>query len=527
MFQKASELFRNLAIYGLGDTATSAISFLLLPIYVRYLTPDDYGVIALLLTVEVATKIVFRWGLDASFMRLYYDCRTDRERQRLASTLFLSLFVMNSLLAAVAMVSAPWISFRLFATVRHAWPLRIVLLSVFIGGFYFLPFHILRIQGRPGRFIALTFSGQALTLGLKLLLVVGFGMGVTGVVLPDLLASIALTIVLLPLYAPLIRPVFSSAVLREALRFGLPRLPHGIAHQIIAVFDRYLLSIFVALSDVGIYSVGVSFALGLKLFLSAFENAWAPFYFSTMNEPDARQTLGRMSTYAWGMLMLLASGLTAVAMDAVRLMTIPAFYPAAGIIPWVTMGVVFQGVYLLTSIGLNITKMTKYYAVSTGVAAAASVGANLLLIPRFGAMGAAWSNMLAYAVLAGTAMRFSYRAYPIPYEWRRIGLITLAGAASCIAARVLLPTGVPPLFGLLLRGGMVIVGFPLLLVVVGFFEPGERQRLLALADRLRTRRLNYVAPDKPGTDNEGLATLMTDVGSAGSPGPAVFPLDRP
>ena len=57
MLQRLLGLFRNLAIYGLGDAATSIVSFLLLPIYVRYLTPEDYGVLNLLLTVAVVSPL--------------------------------------------------------------------------------------------------------------------------------------------------------------------------------------------------------------------------------------------------------------------------------------------------------------------------------------------------------------------------------------------------------------------------------------------------------------------------------------
>ena len=62
-------------MYGIGDTATQIISFCLLPLYARYLSTSDYGVLALLLTVEVVTKVVFRWGIDGAFMRLYYRLR--------------------------------------------------------------------------------------------------------------------------------------------------------------------------------------------------------------------------------------------------------------------------------------------------------------------------------------------------------------------------------------------------------------------------------------------------------------------
>ena len=57
--------------------------------------------------------------------------------------------------------------------------------------------------------------------------------------------------------------------------------------------------------------------------------------------------------------------------------------------------------YLLTSIGLNITKRTEFYPIATGLAAVTSVGVNLALVPRYGATGAAIANTLSYAVLAG------------------------------------------------------------------------------------------------------------------------------
>ena len=91
MLARIKTLFRNLAIYGFGDVATSIVSLLLLPVYTRYLTPYDYGIIAMLLTIEAVAKILFRWGVDTAFMRLYYDCADPPARQRLASTIFFFL----------------------------------------------------------------------------------------------------------------------------------------------------------------------------------------------------------------------------------------------------------------------------------------------------------------------------------------------------------------------------------------------------------------------------------------------------
>ena len=57
---------------------------------------------------------------------------------------------------------------------------------------------------------------------LRLVLVVGLGYGVMGVVVADLVVTAVLLVVMVRWFAPLIRPVFSAAVLRESLAFGLP-----------------------------------------------------------------------------------------------------------------------------------------------------------------------------------------------------------------------------------------------------------------------------------------------------------------
>ena len=146
------------------------------------------------------------------------------------------------------------------------------------------------------------------------------------------------------------------------------------------------------MDDVGVYSMAVSFGLTQKLFLSAFESAWAPFYYATIREPDAPRVFRTVTTYGVAVLALLTAGLSAVGRDAAQAMTHgrllapddPRWHDVATVITWTAIGVFLQGVYLLTSIGLNITKRTQYYPVATMTAAATNVGLNFLLIPRYG-----------------------------------------------------------------------------------------------------------------------------------------------
>jgi O-antigen/teichoic acid export membrane protein len=97
VFQKVKSISLNVAVYGMGDVATHIVSLLLVPFFTRQLDPFDYGVWNMLLTASLVAKIVFRWGVDASFMRFFYDCEDDEARQRLASTILFFLLAVSSM----------------------------------------------------------------------------------------------------------------------------------------------------------------------------------------------------------------------------------------------------------------------------------------------------------------------------------------------------------------------------------------------------------------------------------------------
>jgi len=106
LLQKVRELSKNLAVYGVGDVAIQIVSFLLVPLYVRFLSPADYGVLGLLGGVEAGAKLFFRWGLDGAFMRFWYDCEDAPARQRLASTIFFFLLAVNAALLIASIAAA-------------------------------------------------------------------------------------------------------------------------------------------------------------------------------------------------------------------------------------------------------------------------------------------------------------------------------------------------------------------------------------------------------------------------------------
>ncbi len=154
--------------------------------------------------------------------------------------------------------------------------------------------------------------------------------------------------------------------------------------------------------------------------------------------------------------------------------------------PLIALGIGCQGVYLLTSIGLNLTGRTEYYPVSTMVAAGVGLGSGVILMPLYGTVGAGVAFLLAYVTLAAVAGVFARRHYPVPYERGRLARV-VAAAATAAAVAWLIPA-LPPVLGILARGSVTVAVFLALLAAGGFFRPTERAFLTALLTRVRRRR---------------------------------------
>ena len=116
---------------------------------------------------------------------------------------------------------------------------------------------------------------------------------------------------------------FSWSMLREALSFGLPKVPHGLAYQALNLADRKLLDVFASRAEAGLYHVAYMFGTGVKFFLSAFELAWAPFVYSLLKRADAPATLARIVTYASAILISVGLGVAVLAREILMLMTDP------------------------------------------------------------------------------------------------------------------------------------------------------------------------------------------------------------
>lgn len=490
MRDSVKHLSKGVAIYGAGDAAIQIVNVLLVAVYVKaeILLRDDYGALGLIVALEMIAKVLSRWGLDGAFMRLFHERPTGGPLERLTSTIVWFTIGADIVVFGVALALSSAIGARLFPQPDYVLALRLMLVNTFLISLTYLPFHLMRLRNEAVTYSGLVFLRTLGTVLLRVAFVLGLRWGVVGWVAADLVMTIVLLPVLWRWLGPLLRLAFSTDDLRIVLRFGLPRVPHGLAQQGLDAGNKLLLTNYIpSLTQQGVYTNGFTLGTAIRFFTSAFETAWAPFYYSTSRKPGAQEVFAKIATYGVAVLTLLVAVTIAVSHDVILVMLNADYLDAERVIPYIALGMAAQGIYLLTSIGLNLTSRTEFYPVGTFAALAVGLGSGLVLMPKWGVQGAAIAFLLSAATQTTVAFVLARRFYPIHYEIGRLTRIVLAGVLSTVAGLWLVPA-LTPVAGLILRTLVTTSVFAALLAVSGFMRKTERAFLAEVGAGLRRRR---------------------------------------
>ncbi len=249
---------------------------------------------------------------------------------------------------------------------------------------------------RDLRQVALSQIVQAVSqLILAILLVVLLRGGLIGAVWATVLASWCGLLVVVRALRPWgrLRPRLDGDVLRPLLHLGL----RGHAGNMVQTFnyrlDALLVQGFVGQTAVGIYQTGVLLAEMVWYVPNAVSTALLPHIAATGD----RHITQRVARHTLLLTVLGALGLIVVAWPALALLR-PAYLGA--VTPMVVLlgGVVGLGMHKVLASDLSGRGLPQYPSITSALALFVTLAADLVLIPRYGIVGAAWASTLAYTV---------------------------------------------------------------------------------------------------------------------------------
>ncbi len=483
MIREFKRLGKHSAIYGLSNILSRAIAFILLPLYTRYLTPTDYGVLEILTVTVAFVSIVLQMGLgSAIFKVVLYD--KDKTEEVLLSTAFYFLVISSGVFILILYLLAPSIARLILDTPQYENLVRIVFFTAFLDIISIIPLARLRMHEESIKYSVVNIGKFVVGLLLTIYFIAGLKKGVEGLVIASAIQSGIFALVLVGILAKALRLTFSGSALWEMFSFGLPLVPMGVAAAVLSMADRYFLRYYATLEDIGLYALGYKVGLVVNLLVSSFQIAWPAVLFSVAKRDDAQKFYSKLLTYFMLVLTFVGLGLSVLSREALRVMTTEKFYDAYQVVPLVVLSYIFLGGYYVTAIGTNLMKKTQYLALATITAAIVHLILNFVLIPDYGMMGAAVSTVISYAVMAAISCGSSLKFYPIDYEWGRL-LKIIAVAAALYGTSNLIHTDILAVDVFLKT--VLVVAFPFALYLLSFYTEEELSKVQLFVKSRSTR----------------------------------------
>ena len=464
-------LGRHSAIYGLGGLVSRILATVLLPLYTHYLPPNAYGRVEIVTAATAVLAIVLQLGISSAFFRFYFDAKADAEKLTVIRTSFWFTMMMSTVGLVLGVVFA--------GAVGHAIGLghdpslvRAGAVGLWAQTNYNQLTALFRVEERSVAYAIASVANVLITVAAMVLSVAVFHWGAVGLVVGNFTGTLIVYVALVLYRTEQLGLEFDRTLFRKMQKFGMPLVPSAIALWAINFIDREFIVWYNGKAEVGVYSAAIKIASVVTFAMIAFRTAWPAFAYSIEDDGEARRTYSFVLTYLLAAASWLALALGALAPWWVELLTNSRYQRAQnGVALLAFAGAVYAG-YTVLAIGSGRARRTQLNWVVTGVGAAVNVGLNFWLIPRWGMVGAAISTAAAYVVLFAGMTLYAQYVYPVPYQWRRIVTVVAAAVGLNVAARAAhLPLA--PSF-------VLVLVYPLVLALLGFYLPAERKRLRRL-----------------------------------------------
>jgi O-antigen/teichoic acid export membrane protein len=440
---------RDVGFIGIVQILTSLSSFFLLPIITKTLGAYDYGLWAQInITVSLISSLALM-GLSMSFVR-FLSSETDKKKIREAVYSILFFVTVSGFLASfiLYLFAEPLATFG-FRDPEATYFVQAGSLLILVNVLESISLFYFRIFRQIEKFSYFTFFE---TFG-KLLLILIFlkmGYGLLGVITATLIVQglvFLITLITIILQIGFFIPRFTY--IREYLEFSLPLTPNSLIRWITESSDRYMVTYFLGLGSVGVYSAACSIGNLIQLFVSPLQLILFPELsklFDQNKMDEVRIYMSHSLRYFLIIAIPAVFGLSALAKPLLAVLTTEDFISGWFVIPIIAFAGLMAGIFQIFVNTMFLIKETKPATYINIVAAFSNVLINLILIPSIGILGAAISTLVSYFLMAAFCVHISLKHFKLDFYYMDIAKSILSSTAMYLFVSSFAVSGILELF---------------------------------------------------------------------------------
>jgi len=430
------QLFGQTLIYGFSSVLARTLNFLLVPLYTILFIPSEYAVVSEMYAYAAFLMVLGSCGMETTFFR-FTDSQKKEKTQQTFSTAFFFIFFNSILLITLGTLFQE----QLAGAIRHTKNPEYITYFIAIISLDLLatiPFALLRQENKAIKFAMIKTTNILINIFLNIFFLIicpellkgdHFSaiiesfyrqeISVGYVFISNLIASGITLIILLPDIKKNLN-TFDFQLFKKMFAYAWPILIAGMAFIINETADKilikYLLPKGIAMRELGIYSACYKLSIFMTLFVQAYRFAAEPFFFNQFHRPRAK-TLYATMLDCFVLFALLIFLFVVLYIDIIKLI-IPnqLYHEGIIIIPIVLMANIFLGIYYNLSVWYKVTNKTQYAAIISLLGATITISLNVLFVPIYGYIAAAWTTLVCYIVMAAISFYFGQKFFQIKYN---------------------------------------------------------------------------------------------------------------
>lgn len=415
---KLKGLFNHSMVYWVGTMVSKMIGFFMIPLYTRFLLPEDYGTLELVALTADVIAILVGAQISTAVFKFYHDENNEVSKKSIISTSIIGLAVLSGVFLLILGLNAEIISELIFGHSNHAILFQLMFLGYFFSIVEEVPMAYLRILDKSKLFVLITILQLLLMIGLNVYFVAVLEYGVFGILLGTMIAFGVTCLVLLWQTIKMTGTRVVIERLIDMLRYSIPLIPAALGMFVIHFSDRFFLNHYAPLSDVGIYSLAYKFGfLITPLVVRPFYMIWQSKMFEFYDDKNREELYNKIMAI---FLFAIAAGYLLVSAfidEILILMATEKYYSAALYVPLIAGAYVLNGANQIFLAPLYAEKKTKRIGMINGAAAIVNIILNIILIKAYGIMGAALATLLSFMFITIYTVIESTKVSHLRWEW--------------------------------------------------------------------------------------------------------------
>jgi len=408
---ESKRITRDSLTYVVGEVLSKSMAFILLPIYINYLSHDEVGILLLVTTIWPVVAVFLGQSFTAYLMRGYFG---QQEKERFAGTVILFTVFWGGLAAVIIHLTAPYTFGMIYKKVDYKPYLQYSVIFAFFRLYLIQVLTVFRAKRQPQKSVFLSFVLLLFNLASVLIAIFYLHGNVVTILRAQTIAYMVSAIVFTITVWPALSFNLMPRVIKPGLYFILPLIPHTLSGLLLTNTGRALVERHLTLAELSLFGVAAQLSLIPGVIANGLNQAWTPFLYENIHQPGFKNIFANIARKNLLLVLIIGAIVSIFTYDLLFLIGKEKYLQAANLVPVLTFTYFMQMLYFTYVPVLIYYKKTGLMPLISIISGAFALIMNMLLVPQYGMMGAAISTVSAFAVMAMLAYYYSRRHFKCP-----------------------------------------------------------------------------------------------------------------